>query len=237
MPGEEKFRRCNPGAVASVFRGVTPDNTLVSFDRGVTGIPDRGIPVAGGLRSPGIRALAQMSTPRPGQSDGELIATLESYRETLTRFAIWLARDRSVGEDLVQETMLRAWRARKGLREPAAVRAWLFTIVRREHARLYDRKRLSLVDIDTYSDGEEADFLQYDDDPRISDLRRAILSLPDDYRVPLVMQILGGFTTAEIATELNLSLTAVLTRLFRARNRLRELCGTAPSDTDVTADE
>ncbi len=178
-----------------------------------------------------------MSSPRPEQSDGELIATLESYREALTRFAIWLARDRSVAEDLVQETMLRAWRARKGLREPAAVRAWLFTIVRREHARLYDRKRLSLVDIDTYSDGEEAEFLQYDDDPRIGDLRRAILGLPDDYRVPLVMQILGGFTTAEIASELNLSLTAVLTRLFRARNRLRELCGTAPPDTDVTAGE
>ena len=162
---------------------------------------------------------------------------LESWREALTGFALWLARDRSVAEDIVQETMLRAWRARKALREPAAVRAWLFTIARREHARLYDRKRLLLVDIDTYGDGEEADFLQYDDDPRISDLRRAILALPDDYRVPLVMQILGGFTTAEIASELNLSLTAVLTRLFRARNRLRELCGTTVPDTDVTADE
>jgi RNA polymerase sigma-70 factor (ECF subfamily) len=174
-----------------------------------------------------------MSSPKSGQSDGELIATLESCREAVTRFAIWLTRDRSVAEDIVQETMLRAWRARKELREPAAVRAWLFTIVRREHARLYDRKRLPLVDIDAYSDGEEAGFLQYGDDPRIDDLRRAMLMLPDDYRVPLVMQTLGGFTTAEIASELNLSVTAVLTRLFRARNRLRQLCGTAPPDADV----
>jgi RNA polymerase sigma-70 factor (ECF subfamily) len=60
-----------------------------------------------------------------------------------------------------------------------------------------------------------------------------MLMLPDDYRVPLVMQTLGGFTTAEIASELNLSVTAVLTRLFRARNRLRQLCGTAPPDADV----
>jgi RNA polymerase sigma-70 factor, ECF subfamily len=178
-----------------------------------------------------------MNSPTPGQPDGELIAMLESCREALTRFALWLARDRSVAEDIVQESMLRAWRARKGLREPAAVRAWLFTIVRREHARLYDRKRLSLVDIDAYSDTDEAGLLQYDDDPRISDLRRAILTLPDDYRVPLVMQTLGGFTAAEIASELNLSVTAVLTRLFRARNRLRELCGTASPDTDVTAGE
>ena len=163
--------------------------------------------------------------------------TLEQYRRELTGYCYRMLGSGFEADDAVQETMLRAWRARKGLREPAAVRAWLFTIVRREHARLYDRKRLSLVDIDAYSDSDEAGLLQYDDDPRISDLRRAILTLPDDYRVPLVMQILGGFTTAEIASELNLSVTAVLTRLFRARNRLRELCGTASPDTDVTAGE
>jgi RNA polymerase sigma-70 factor, ECF subfamily len=212
---------------------VSSDNTVAVFDFSATGIPDRGATVASGLPSGHL----QMSSPRPGQSDDELIAMLESCREALTRFALWLARDRSVAEDIVQETMLRAWLARKGLREPAAIHAWLFTIVRREHARLYDRKRLPLVDIDAYSDGEEAKFLQYDDDPRIGDLRRAILRLPDDYRVPLVMQTLGGFTTAEIASELNLSVTAVLTRLFRARNRLRELCDTASPDTDVTAEE
>jgi DNA-directed RNA polymerase specialized sigma24 family protein len=51
------------------------------------------------------------------------------------------------------------------------------------------------------------------------------------------MQTVGGFTTAEIASELNLSVTAVLTRLFRARNRLRELCGTAVPDAVGPAQE
>ena len=213
---------------------MSSDNTVALSDLGAPGIPDRRATVASGPL-PGHFFGMQMSSPKPGHSDRELIAMLESCREAVTRFAIWLTRDRSVAEDIVQETMLRAWRARKELRETAAVRAWLFTIVRREHARLYDRKRLSLVDIDAYSDSEEAGFLQYDDDPRIDDLRRAILMLPDDYRVPLVMQTLGGFTTAEIASELNLSVTAVLTRLFRARNRLRELCGMASPDADVTA--
>jgi RNA polymerase sigma-70 factor (ECF subfamily) len=60
------------------------------------------------------------------------------------------------------------------------------------------------------------------------DLRRAILRLPDDYREPLVMQVLGGYSTAEIAKEMNLSIPAVLTRLFRARNRLREIYGLTP---------
>jgi RNA polymerase sigma-70 factor (ECF subfamily) len=47
--------------------------------------------------------------------------------------------------------------------------------------------------------------------------------------VPLVMQVLGGFTTDEIARELALSTAAVLTRLFRARNRLRRIYGLTPA--------
>jgi RNA polymerase sigma-70 factor (ECF subfamily) len=66
-------------------------------------------------------------------------------------------------------------------------------------------------------------------------LRRAILRLPDDYREPLVMQVLGGYSTAEIAKEMNLSTPAVLTRLFRARNRLREIYGMTP-DADCEKD-
>ena len=86
--------------------------------------------MADGLRSPGIRALAtQMSSPRPGQPDGELIATLESCREALTRFAIWLARDRAVAEDIVQETMLRAWRyCGQFSAEKGSVRGWLIRV-------------------------------------------------------------------------------------------------------------
>jgi RNA polymerase sigma-70 factor, ECF subfamily len=62
-------------------------------------------------------------------------------------------------------------------------------------------------------------------------LRYAIMKLPIDYREPLLLQVLGGFSTEEIATELGLSPTAVLTRLFRARNKLRVLCGlTAAAD-------
>src|SRR6516164_10733638 len=73
---------------------------------------------------------------------------LESMRPDLLRFAQWLARDRSIAEDIVQEALLRAWRSREALKEPAAARAWLLTIVRREHARLYERKRLELVSLD-----------------------------------------------------------------------------------------
>jgi DNA-directed RNA polymerase specialized sigma24 family protein len=49
------------------------------------------------------------------------------------------------------------------------------------------------------------------------------------------MQVLGGYSTAEIAREMNLSTPAVLTRLFRARNRLREIYGMTPAEDSEEA--
>ena len=114
-------------------------------------------------------------------------------RPDLLRFALWLARDRTVAEDVVQETLIRAWKSREELKDPAAARPWLFTIVRREHARLYERKRLPTVDVDGIEAlGDPA--LASEGDAGLLDLRRAIMQLPDEYREPLVLQVLGGFT-------------------------------------------
>jgi RNA polymerase sigma-70 factor (ECF subfamily) len=154
----------------------------------------------------------------------QLFATL---RPELLRFAWWLARDRAIAEDVVQEAMLRAWRSRDALKDPAAARGWLLTIVRREHARLYERKRLEIIDLDEVIAAEDTQLAT--DGDEIVGLRLAMTQLPDDYRIPLVMQVLGGFTTDEIARELALSTPAVLTRLFRARNRLRTIYGLLPA--------
>ena len=162
-----------------------------------------------------------------GATEERLTRLLESLRPDLMRFAFWLARDRAVAEDVVQETMLRAWRARSELRDAAATRPWLLTIVRREYARLHERKKLPLVDLDEFVASQDTALALDDVDPEIADLRRAILALPDEYREPIVMQVLGGFTTVEIAQELQLSVPAVLTRLFRARNKLRDMYGLA----------
>jgi RNA polymerase sigma-70 factor (ECF subfamily) len=154
---------------------------------------------------------------------------LEALRPELVRFAYWLARDRSIAEDVVQEALLRAWRSRDALKDPAAARCWLLTIVRREHARLYERKRLETIDLDdavVSDDGALAGAA----DGELTDLRGALLKLPDEYRIPLVMQVLGGFSTAEIGRELELSTAAVLTRLFRARNKLRVIYGLVPAE-------
>ena len=169
------------------------------------------------------------------QADG-VSRLFESMRPDLLRFAHWLARDRTIAEDIVQEALLRAWRSRESLKDAASARAWLLTIVRREHARLYERKRLELVCLDDEIE-HHPDTFATGDDSDLQTLRSAILKLPMEYREPLIMQVLGGFSTEEIALEMSLSPTAVLTRLFRARNKLRVIYGLAPaSEPSITGD-
>src|SRR5215468_644580 len=97
---------------------------------------------------PGSPVFSIGEPPSTGEADAPLTRLFESLRPDLLRFAHWLARDRAIAEDIVQEALLRAWRSREALKEPAAARAWLLTIVRREHARLYERKRLELVPLE-----------------------------------------------------------------------------------------
>ena len=147
-----------------------------------------------------------------------------SLQPELMRFALWLVRDKALAEDVVQEAMLRAWKSKEHLLDPAAAKPWFFTIIRREYARTFERKRHPTVDIDDLITSEEA-MLGVTEDQEIAELRKLLFQLPDEYREPLVMQVLGGFSTEEIASELHLSVPAVLTRLFRARKRLRALYG------------
>jgi RNA polymerase sigma-70 factor (ECF subfamily) len=151
-------------------------------------------------------------------------ALCRDLRPDLLRFAFWLSRDRSIAEDVVQETLLRAWKAQDSLLDEAAAKPWFLTIIRREYARTFERKRLVTVDIDELVAREEPMFAA-EQSEEIAELRRAMLRLPDEYREPLVLQVLMGYSTAEIANELKLSNAAVLTRLFRARQQLRVLCG------------
>lgn len=162
--------------------------------------------------------------------------SFDAMRPELLRFAFWLARDRSIAEDIVQEALLRAWRSRAELKDSAAMRPWLFTIVRREHARLYERKRLELTNLPHTMDNHEC-FFAADSDGELTELRHALLRLPDAYREPLVMQVFGGFTAEEIGRELRVSTAGVLTRLCRARRKLREIYGLAPASDDGAAAE
>lgn len=157
----------------------------------------------------------------------------QKLRPDLLRFAYWLCHDHALAEDVVQESMLRAWKAQDSLQDEKAAKPWFLTIVRRELARTFERKRLTTVDVDDLI-AEEAPTLAVGDQDDLEEMRAAIFTLPPEYREPLVMQALLGYSTAEIASELKLSVPAVLTRLFRARHQLRTLCGEDTSQDPPT---
>ena len=141
------------------------------------------------------------------------------------RYAAWLSRDPSIAEEVVQEALLRAWKSLDALREDGAAKQWLLTIVRRENARYFERKRLETVDIDSLTPAQAA-MLAEQEDAALEELRNAIFRLEADYREPLVLQVLMGHSTKEIAELMSIKPGAVLTRLHRARLKLKDIVET-----------
>lgn len=149
-------------------------------------------------------------------------ALVRAHTGDLFRYAYWLCGDEALAQDLAQETFLRAWRSLDALRETAAAKAWLITILRREHARLYERKQFDTTDISELEldDREALTPEQIGEDAIV---RAAMQKLDPKYREPLLLQVLGGLSCEEIASELELSSAAVMTQLFRARQKLKAL--------------
>jgi RNA polymerase sigma-70 factor (ECF subfamily) len=141
-------------------------------------------------------------------------------------------------EDAVQDCLLKAFRSLDGLSDESAAKSWLTAILvnccrdrgrarlrRPDEVELEEAERFSLFrriadeDPFPYSDSLHLDFLgQFDGD----DLRRVLLTLPDIYRVPLVLVHMQGFSTKEVATLVDAPLGTVLARLHRGRKLLEK---------------
>jgi len=134
--------------------------------------------------------------------------TVRSHAADLYRYAYWLTRDHAQAEDVVQEALLRGWRAFPRLRERAAAKAWLFSIVRNEYLRAAGSAWAGAESLDGVELPEEL---------------RALVALPRAYAEPLALQVLGGFSCAEIADMIGATEGATMTRLTRARQALRRL--------------
>jgi RNA polymerase sigma-70 factor, ECF subfamily len=160
-------------------------------------------------------------------------ALCEPCRADVFRFALWLSRSRPVAEEVMQETLLRAWRSLDSLKDGESARSWLLTIARREHARLYERKRHPTVNLDQLTSAESSVLATTPErDPdEVNDVRQAIFALDPEHAEPLILQVVLGFSTAEIACQLGINEGAVSTRLFRARNKLRARLGLGPDES------
>jgi RNA polymerase sigma-70 factor (ECF subfamily) len=166
-------------------------------------------------------------------------AALE-HLDALYGYAMALTRDRTAAEDLVQETYLRAVRAFGRLVPDTNLKAWLFAIMRNawlNQAR-HDRRGPRFVELDerdgAYDDVEGwvedtpyAIYLRKEIDDRV---RGAIASLPPLHREVIVLRDIEGFSYQQIASMLNCPAGTVMSRLGRARDRLRALLAETCAD-------
>jgi RNA polymerase sigma-70 factor (ECF subfamily) len=160
---------------------------------------------------------------------------------------------RDGAEDLVQETLIRAYRSFGTLKEDEAARRWLKSIlvnVFRDELRRRGRtvEELSvesvddfslyrtLVDVDPlpYSDSLHLDFMRAFG---TEDVRDVLLRLPEIYRAPLVLRYMDGFSTKEIARMLGVPLGTILAQLHRGRRRFERELWAYAEETGLLARE
>ena len=142
---------------------------------------------------------------------------LAAHLPSLSRVAYRICGHRETAEDVVQETLIRAWKYMDNIRDEKAAKGWLFMILRRECARSFQRQTPPAMEmeVERLTDGRF--------EPAIDTmaLYEAIDTLPDKYRLPLIFHAIGGYGVKRIASELALNSATVKTRLFRAREMLR----------------
>jgi RNA polymerase sigma-70 factor (ECF subfamily) len=150
-------------------------------------------------------------------------ARLETHIPALRRYARVLLRDPDQADDLVQDCLERALARRWLWRRPGNFRAWLFTIMHNLHANQVRnaKRRPDVVAID------QTDALGWlpnqIDAVAVSEIMKALAQLNVNQREVLVLVAVEGLRYAEVAKVLGLPIGTVMSRLGRARKRLRQI--------------
>ena len=154
--------------------------------------------------------------------------------DALYNTAVRLTRNPSEAQDLVQETFLKAFRFYHRFEPGTNIKAWLFTILRNTYINVYRKaSRQQQVDFD-----QIAPFYADTSDPPVwtdrgtmeetlrhlvqDDVKRALESLPDEYRIVVLLADLEDFAYKEIADIVGCPVGTVMSRLFRGRRLLRK---------------
>ena len=164
----------------------------------------------------------------PASEAGALFST---YHDRIYRYALSLVRDPSEAEDLTQDTFLRAYAHRDALRDPNAVRGWLYRIATRVCLdRL--RQRVAPVSLDGEEGARSADAVPSESPSALeiaereetgACVQRCLDFLSDSYRAVILLHEAHSLTAPEIAELLGESVGTIKIRLHRARRKLQEI--------------
>lgn len=181
-----------------------------------------------------MRADAQVAPvkPEPGKIFRErLIAEIPNLRA----FAASLSGSMQQADDLVQDTLLKAWGHADSFTEGTNLRAWLFTILRNTYYSLYRRRGREVADTDGMYSERMAVAPAQEGALDLADFRIALAKLPEEQREVLVLVGATGLSYEETAEICGVAVGTVKSRVNRARNKLAELLGINGS-TDIGPD-
>lgn len=152
------------------------------------------------------------------RSEGQFEQVAMPHARSLLRFAMRLAGNASSAEDLVQETLLLAWRSFHQLEAGSNARAWLFRILVNVN-RGQNRKARSLLATLEVRQGTSA---VCESGSEYLEVTQALDRLGSEHRTVLLLAVVEGFTCREIAEILAVPIGTVMSRLSRAREAMRE---------------
>ncbi|HEU4401640.1 MAG TPA: sigma-70 family RNA polymerase sigma factor [Candidatus Polarisedimenticolia bacterium] len=184
-------------------------------------------------RSEDVDLLERIRNDEPGAFE-QFVAR---YEEAIYRFGLRVCGEREDARDVLQETLLKAFRSLKELRHPAALRSWLYRVasnaclMRRRKGKFEPAHELSLDDLAPRETGtprpEIPDPASLPDEQLARGeiremIRAAVEGLPRDHRIVLVLRDMEHLSTREVSEALELPETTVKMRLHRARLAVRQ---------------
>lgn len=148
---------------------------------------------------------------------------LVDHLPALRAFALSLTRDGASADDLVQDTIVKAWTNIEKFQPGTNLRAWLFTILRNTFYSARRKTRREVSDSDGIHAARQATRPEHDGRLAMNDFKAALLQLPDEQREALILVGGSGFSYEEAAAMTGVAVGTVKSRANRGRRRLAEL--------------
>lgn len=163
---------------------------------------------------------------------------LVEHIPALRAFAISLTRNGSLADDMVQDTLVKAWTNIDTKFKPGTnLRAWLFTILRNTYYSNRRKAKREVEDVDGVFTDSLAVKPSHDGYLQMADFRRAFVQLPDEQREALILVGASGFTYEEAAGMCDVAVGTIKSRANRGRARLSQLLHLRHDETMELTDE
>lgn len=176
------------------------------------------------------RVSEKMSNP-PDPRD-ELVEHLGALRA----FAMSLTRNSAAADDLVQDTIEKAWKNMDKFEPGTNLRAWLFTIQRNAFYSIRRKSKREVADVDGAMAASLSEKPAHDGRLAMNDFRKAFDRLPAEQREALTLVGAEGFAYEEAAAMCGVAVGTIKSRANRGRRRLAELLGLNPNEDPVIGD-